>query len=304
MFCGAVPLTREHIVPQWLREFFPPETFKLDPEDRMIVTHYREDIPGMSVLEFEDRGPRTNLQDKTVKVVCAGCNGGWMSALELQMKRLYGRLAAGKYTLTPNDVEILARWTHKTSVMWARLLPDTTLDEPRQLHALMAGRAIPGGFVRLIKRSGKHASKLHLHSLQIGVRVPQELMTEPEDFMHPTLKVATVTFVGLGQFVMLTVLAVEDTEPLAIRHLERTRNLSRPLVSGIQWPGGVRAVSDAEFESLHQLFRGKTPTLDAEDESDRPQWVIVEEQRKFALEQRRKRRVEAASTESPTPDSL
>lgn len=268
---------------------------KLDPDDRMIVRHYREEIPGMSVLEFEDRGPRTDLQDKTVKVVCASCNGGWMSALELRMKRLYERLAVGRYTLTQDDVDVLTRWTHKTSVMWARQLPNSVLDEPRQLAALMAGNVVPGGFVRLVKRTAKHSRTLHLHSFQVGVRVPQELMTEPDDFMHPTLKFGTATFIGLGQIVMLAVLAIDETEPLVVQHLERTRKLSRPLVAGIQWPGGLRAVSESEFEGLHELFRGKTPTVDAADERDRPQWLIIEAQRKFALEQRRKQRSEPAS---------
>src|SRR5665213_3638735 len=66
-FCGAgVPLTREHVLPEWLRNL----GFKGDGT--------RQIVEDGGIPIFQAGGPFT----KTLKIVCEPCNNEWMGGME------------------------------------------------------------------------------------------------------------------------------------------------------------------------------------------------------------------------------
>lgn len=100
IFCGGRPTTREHVWPEWLRR-------KLGGEETMRHTALLE--RGGEVAEqwaFDDRPYKL-----TAKVVCAECNGGWMSQLEEAAKAiLAGMIERRGRELHAGGQAELAKW--------------------------------------------------------------------------------------------------------------------------------------------------------------------------------------------------
>src|SRR5690349_3014728 len=86
VFCGGLPLTREHVYPQWLQQFSAPRAYiqrEGSHQGPFPQTVVRQNAMGQYVVVDEVRGNRTPiLHEVTVKSVCATCNNGWMSTLE------------------------------------------------------------------------------------------------------------------------------------------------------------------------------------------------------------------------------
>lgn len=123
MFCGGLPLTREHVYPQWLQQFSGPQSF-IDRQggyQRSVPqTVARKNSRGEYVEILESRGKKTpNLHEVTVKAVCAACNNGWMSALEGQVLPTLRKLANhDQLVLDRNLKDLLAAWAHKCFLMY------------------------------------------------------------------------------------------------------------------------------------------------------------------------------------------
>lgn len=108
-FCLRVdrPMTREHVFAHWL----------------VAKTHGARLLPSGA----PDEATRIS---RVIATVCADCNAGWMSGLEVGFRRLvFARTRVGP--IAPVDRAVLARWFTKTAALLAqahgRLLiaPDT-----------------------------------------------------------------------------------------------------------------------------------------------------------------------------------
>jgi hypothetical protein len=102
VFCGGKPLTLEHVWPQWLANTLPWER---------TVT-YRD-----ALRNGEWEAPLFSLK---VRRVCASCNSGWMSELEIAAKRMVTELIMqppGYILIPPYQQKIVALWALKTSMM-------------------------------------------------------------------------------------------------------------------------------------------------------------------------------------------
>jgi len=78
IFCGSTPLTREHIFPKWIVEMFPAGEY----------SH------GMGGTDTATQQWNKRNMDSTVRCVCGSCNGGWMSAIEVEAKQVLKHLIA------------------------------------------------------------------------------------------------------------------------------------------------------------------------------------------------------------------
>lgn len=115
VFCGGTPLTREHVIPQWLTDVLP-EQERFRGQDQQIVLS----PPGAarSLILLPHRRMREPFNAVTVKAVCRTCNSGWMNDIEVQARPYLTRLIDGQ-CLELNRVEItaLATWVFKTALM-------------------------------------------------------------------------------------------------------------------------------------------------------------------------------------------
>lgn len=125
MFCGNDADSREHLLPKWLQRVLPVD----EP-----AIHFRQfDPAGTDRREWERRPFR-----ETVRVVCSGCNNGWMSALENRAASIMEPLVVQQPSLLDTSAQAtLATWAVKTALVFqAGLLdhPEAPLDHFARLR--------------------------------------------------------------------------------------------------------------------------------------------------------------------------
>src|SRR4051812_25295706 len=100
IFCGETPVTREHLWPDWLRRLVDvPVPFR---------HHLEQEVDG---VEVRDERFEAIPYDQTVRVVCAGCNNGWMSRAESDAKPILEPLLEFRgRQLHRREQRILASW--------------------------------------------------------------------------------------------------------------------------------------------------------------------------------------------------
>jgi len=100
IFCGGVPVSREHLWPDWLRreaEIHEPFEFRIEQETDGVETR---DVT-FTAVPFA----------QTVRAVCARCNGGWMSIVEGNARPILHELIYGRgASLDPAKKRKLATW--------------------------------------------------------------------------------------------------------------------------------------------------------------------------------------------------
>ncbi|WP_166532810.1 hypothetical protein [Blastococcus xanthinilyticus] len=131
VFCDETPLTREHVIPQWLRDV-PSIAHDLSVEARgerrshYIYSFEREPTSRVPSSTVEERGQFVAPRDLLVRVVCERCNTGWMSRREVGVQPLLTALIEGSsLTVLADGLVRLAAWTAKTAMMFEYNHPPT-----------------------------------------------------------------------------------------------------------------------------------------------------------------------------------
>jgi hypothetical protein len=163
-------LTKEHIFPKWITHMYP----------RRHKKTYHHFVLAANNTFFEDRNAhvRTNevnkdLYDTTVYNVCSGCNGGWMSSLQNQAKRLIVEFANGEWPkLTKTQCEFLSRWATMVSINLQSYAKTELTNEADRLF-LKQGEMPKGWRVYVAKLAsaeftGKHFNRTGYAPKQIG----------------------------------------------------------------------------------------------------------------------------------------
>ena len=129
-FCGReAKLTREHVIPRWLRKPLRDEV------------RFKGGVWLRSSLPSE-RSPmyRARRTDSVLKRVCGGCNAGWMSRLEGEVRPLLIPLIEGEaIRLTEASRLILVRWALKTAAVFGPELKAPNAVSPALRRQLAAG---------------------------------------------------------------------------------------------------------------------------------------------------------------------
>jgi hypothetical protein len=110
LFCGSVgKLTEEHVFGDWLQKlgFTGPGLRELVEDADLKNRVLQEGHPF----------------NKTLRIVCEDCNGGWMSKLETAAKSLLIQMfnTSGKVRLDEDSQITLARWAFKTACVLSQL---------------------------------------------------------------------------------------------------------------------------------------------------------------------------------------
>lgn len=109
VFCGGTPLTKEHVLPRWLKVAFDP-----------TVRRHRYIRLSVDAVRHHDAPPL----NEQVKVVCSDCNSGWMNQLEENVRYFLPGLIRGNLcTLDAEAQRALAAWSLKTMLMFQHTHP-------------------------------------------------------------------------------------------------------------------------------------------------------------------------------------
>lgn len=185
IFCGAVPLTREHLWPDWLRrelEIKQPFPHRIEQERDGVETRD---------VSFE-----TPPFNQTVKAVCAACNGGWMSEIEAAAKPLLQSLirAEGR-RLDRGEQRVLAQWAFLKACVFDELHPQERVVPAAHRQYLYAHKEPPaeGVWIRLAT----------YEALEIGHYAQQGLLLARHDGPAPTEPNVYFVTITVGALVVL-----------------------------------------------------------------------------------------------------
>lgn len=120
LFCDEPANSREHIVGEWLGRALGI--------DKTVVTSHQSPTYQVKYSPIGGR-PETHTTVKTrtghvasrrERLVCGGCNNGWMSALEESVKPILGPMLDGAIprVLSVEDQMLLATWAVKSAFVW------------------------------------------------------------------------------------------------------------------------------------------------------------------------------------------
>lgn len=178
VFCGATPLTKEHLWPDWMR--------------RQLATSERFDYR----LEQEEDGVETRDLSfssppftQTVRVVCATCNNGWMSAIEADAKPILEQLteARGRH-LHRAEQRKLAAWAFLKAIVFDHLHPSELSIPIGHREQLYSQREPPTSGV-WIRVASYEACELCHYAYQ-GLKLARDGEPEPDG---PTVYFVTLT---------------------------------------------------------------------------------------------------------------
>ncbi len=162
IFCGAVltnsslnqsaSRTKEHVYARWFRDYVVNDKIKMFISDGKTTTFCRQ----------------TELEKFWNRSVCKSCNNGWMSRLEEEVDPILDKLKSGTdfNLLSLGEVETLARWTGKTTIVLGYLTPIPAIvpehirrtflpasPAPPHMHlfyqSIQMDRTLEGGYLQL-----------------------------------------------------------------------------------------------------------------------------------------------------------
>lgn len=185
VFCGGRPLTREHVIPQWLTEVLPDQLPWRAQNRRIVVPG---EIPSSQGLPY--REVREPFNAVTVKAVCAGCNSGWMNDLETAARPTLSALIRGEVRiLDAVDIEVIASWAVKTSLMVQLTAAETAAKMPAVYASFFRDRKPPPNAA--VWAAGVHAEDWGLRaeamSILIGERGDGQTVDDPPNTVAVSL---------------------------------------------------------------------------------------------------------------------
>lgn len=116
ILCGAAPTTAAHLFASPIRAEYP--------NDKELVYLSEKPVdPGRVVRQSQRVG--SGQVHAQPSVLCATCNGSWMSVIEQFAAPIVVRLLRGEaVTLSPQEQEAVASWAVAVAILRAELVPD------------------------------------------------------------------------------------------------------------------------------------------------------------------------------------
>jgi hypothetical protein len=156
-WCGGSPLTREHVLPQWLARVLADA---FPAEDGYDVASICTTVEGQGP-------PRTYTAptpELVVKAVCKSCNTGWMSSLESEVRPFLEPMVRGESVQLDEGRQLaLAHWAAKVAVLLEHYEDGITVLGARDLEQIVGGHAPISFHIRLALRTEDHPSPFRLY---------------------------------------------------------------------------------------------------------------------------------------------
>lgn len=140
IFCGAPQLSKEHFWPKWLAPYIPKP-----PINAHISEIHSAEGKAKPIIERRSERPG-GVETKKIRVVCSGCNNGWMSNVESSAKQVINALMGSlEEQLSADETYALARWIALKTIVGEYASENTALTPDIDRKQLKAG-IIPGYF--------------------------------------------------------------------------------------------------------------------------------------------------------------
>ena len=134
-------MSREHVWANWMREYLPEVR-----QSQKLEKHY----PERHRFAREVRHLKTSgdARSRKLMIVCAPCNNGWMSRLQvLAMPVLQPLLLSNKKTLSLRKQKILAAWATMFTMVYETVNPEYAATTADQRQAFMNTQVPPKNWI-------------------------------------------------------------------------------------------------------------------------------------------------------------
>ncbi len=243
IFCDGFGLSKEHVLPDWLRSIFP--RLATDTHTFNAASWLNLPTVGMVPLPSKKSGQGHSLSKK-VRVVCEQCNTGWMHAMEDAVKPLLEDLVWGRpRTINVNEQRELAAWIAKTTMTAEFLMPSQVAIKKTERAAFKENLEPNKNWkiwIGLYQGLKWRAGGIFHHGL--GLYPPPHLI-------KVGVKNTQCTAIGLGHLFVYAFSTEEDGVPFALSE-QLAVNIPQiwPINSDtINWVPGAY-IGDAEFAAI------------------------------------------------------
>lgn len=251
-FCGNGALTAEHVIPQWISR--RTELGHLKKEVIRGRSHYlyrSSAQPDGMEARFEQRGLHVPAGELTVRVVCGGCNSGWMSQLEDDMKVIADPYLTGlSESAETKHAELLAFWATKTAMMFQFNDVQSTSFSAAQRRKVFRTRRPPHWTKVFLARFD---GPLYIWPFHCGIEAA--LRAHGRAGQQPETMGITSLIIGRASFIVASA-SSEQLFHVLSRQLEVLMGSWRQL-----WPttdvaddGVLSTVSESEVETLRSIL--------------------------------------------------
>ncbi|TCR04077.1 hypothetical protein [Neorhizobium sp. JUb45] len=229
IFCGGHGLTKEHVMPKWIRPLLA--RFGETPNHFRFRTGQAQ-IPFTNITSITPNiiPKQGYFLNQRLRVVCAKCNGGWMSGQESEAKPILSALIdANARPLNESDQLTIALWACLRAGIFERDHPETAAMKQFEYAHMHATKTPPENWRVFLARHDSEDWRIRLFHYPFYVFRPGQL--------RPANPNSHKTMIGLGSAVLLVAGSSADNAAKAIEALSPT-NMAQvwPFVSSIEWP--------------------------------------------------------------------
>lgn len=244
IFCGGFGLSKEHVLPDWLRQIFP--RLPTDTHTWDILQDAHTAAPSMRRIRGQGQ-----LGSKKVRVVCKKCNSGWLSTMEDETKGDLSPIVSPGFAhlLSVEAQQQLAAWIAKTTMTAEFLVkeqPAIKQDERERFKE----RQLPEDHWQIWISSyiGRQWRKGGIFHHGVGLYIPPEPM-------RVGVRNTQFTVIGLGRLICIAISSTAQGFSMDLgEHLkDATRQLWPPLGRDQMWPSD-RSFDDNGVERLCAAF--------------------------------------------------
>lgn len=193
IFCEKSNLTKEHLFPDWLQKFIP----RTDKHVRHLVRRtFRDEATGKenSIISRGKLHRPGDAMSQTLRVVCADCNNGWMSRLQILAKPIVIPLITDDWHKIDRDSQtVLAAWITMIVIVaeYADLM--TVAITPEQRREFMNSRLpLDASIISIGTFKGKARANFH-HFSTVFFRKN----SPPKDLHQANVQMTTITIGNL-----------------------------------------------------------------------------------------------------------
>lgn len=238
-FCGNGKLSREHVWPGWAAELLPKSEGNVH-----FTLKQRRGGPAEKVRESDRQGSITGAR---LRVVCRGCNSGWMSKQEELVRPHLTRLIRGEPLLFNRTARVEVRnWIVMKLMVLDSGSREDTVFLPSERRAFFEEGVVPSNLAIWLFRCGddiwRIAYRAHARTVSHTKRKPNPA---------PNLKQFTW---GLGSLLVVAFYQREVDIGIELEDSHGVRLWPDPGMIP-RWPRGKRLM-DADAEKLARSLEG------------------------------------------------
>lgn len=248
IFCGSEGLTKQHVFPDWLKEYFPRSEKDMR---KQFSTFFKYD-KGTIIATPKFRRRTGHLGTTKVRNVCGNCNNGWMSRLEQEAKPIIVELLKGNViALDKTKQELLSRWIMLVNIM-IEYTDVKTMAIPQEDKELIMNGKLPHGWKIWICYS--HSKKWDFSFRHHGAKILSQQDYENGREIPEQCNVQFTT-IGIGDMYIHAIKSCEDFyNPTIVNYEEKGLIQICPYIRDIPITLRQHYISDEAAEIIPDLF--------------------------------------------------